>query len=108
MKNTKIIIKTTSKSYPVYFGNGIINLTGPLIKKNLPEVKKMISDHGKDLITGAVREVQQEIRDSLTKKTEAIFFICPQLIISIHRSTKKLKQAYLLFKIGFFFCILTS
>tara|TARA_B100000686_G_C16757536_1_gene956523 strand:+ start:558 stop:1670 length:1113 start_codon:yes stop_codon:yes gene_type:complete len=46
MKNTKIIIKTTSKSYPVYFGNGIINLTGPLIKKNLPEVKKIcvISD----------------------------------------------------------------
>ena len=40
---------------------------------NLPEVKKMISDHGKDLITGAVREVQQEIRDSLTKKTEAIY-----------------------------------
>ncbi len=28
MKNTKIIIKASSKSYPVYFGNGIINLTG--------------------------------------------------------------------------------
>jgi len=46
MKNTKIIIKTPSKSYPVYFGNNIINLTGALIRKNLPGVKKIciISD----------------------------------------------------------------
>ena len=41
MKNTKIIIKTKSKSYPVYFGNGIISSTGTLIKKNLPNVKKI-------------------------------------------------------------------
>ena len=39
---------------------------------NLPEVKRMISDHGKDLITDAIREVQEEIRDSLTKKPEAM------------------------------------
>ena len=46
MKSTKIIIKTSSKSYPVYFGNGVINFAGPLIKKRLPEVKKVcvISD----------------------------------------------------------------
>ena len=46
MKSTKIIIKTSSKSYPVYFGNGIISLTGSLIKKNLPGVNRVcvISD----------------------------------------------------------------
>ena len=40
MKNTKIIIKTKSKSYPIYFGDGILNTTHTLIKKNLPNVKK--------------------------------------------------------------------
>ena len=46
MKNTKIIVKTKSKSYPIYFGDGILNTTGTLIKKNLPDVKKIciISD----------------------------------------------------------------
>lgn len=46
MKKTKIIIETLSKSYPVYFGNNIISLTGTLITNNLPGVKKVcvISD----------------------------------------------------------------
>ena len=41
MKSSKIIIKTKSKSYPIYFGDNILNLTGKLIKKNLPRVKKI-------------------------------------------------------------------
>ena len=41
MENTKIVIKTKSKSYPIYFGDGILNTTGTLIKKNLPNVKKI-------------------------------------------------------------------
>ena len=41
MKNSKLIVKTTSKTYPIYFGNDILNTTGKLIKKNLPEVKKI-------------------------------------------------------------------
>ena len=47
MKNTKLIVKTKSKSYPIYFGNNILNTTGMLIKKNLPYVKKIciISDN---------------------------------------------------------------
>ncbi len=46
MKNTKIIVNTKSKSYPIYFGDGILNITGALFKKNLPNVKKIciISD----------------------------------------------------------------
>jgi len=47
MKNSKLIIKTKSKNYPIYFGNNILNTTGKLIKKNLPNVKKIciISDN---------------------------------------------------------------
>ena len=47
MKNIKFTVKTKSKSYPIYFGNGILNTTGSLIKKNLVEVKKIciISDN---------------------------------------------------------------
>jgi len=41
MKNTKFIIKTISKSYPIYFGNNILNTTGKLIKRKLPDVKKI-------------------------------------------------------------------
>ena len=41
MKNSKLIIKTKSKSYPIYFGNGNLINTGGLIKKNLPGVKKI-------------------------------------------------------------------
>ena len=46
MKNTKLIIKTKSKIYPIYFGNNVLNKTGLLIKKNLLGVKKIciISD----------------------------------------------------------------
>ena len=41
MKNTKLIVKTKSKSYPIYFGNNILNTTGRLLKKNLPGIKKI-------------------------------------------------------------------
>ena len=47
MKNNKLIVKTKSKTYPIYFGNNILNTTGKLIKKKLPNVKKVciISDN---------------------------------------------------------------
>ena len=41
MKSAKIIIKTESKSYPIYIGDKIINNTNALLKKNLPNVKKI-------------------------------------------------------------------
>ena len=40
MKNTKFIIKTISKSYPIYFGNNILNAVGKLIKKKTARYKK--------------------------------------------------------------------
>ena len=47
MKKTKLIVKTKSKTYPIYFGNDVLNKTGLIIKKNLPGVKKIciISDN---------------------------------------------------------------
>ena len=47
MKNNKLIVKTKSKTYPIYFGNNILSTTGRLIKKNMPNVKKIciISDN---------------------------------------------------------------
>ena len=46
MKNIKLNIKTKSKIYPIYLGSNLLNKTGKLIKKNLPNVKKVciISD----------------------------------------------------------------
>ena len=41
MKNTKLIIKTKTKTYPIYFGDNILNKTGWLIKKKLSGVKKI-------------------------------------------------------------------
>ena len=41
MKANKLVIKTQSKSYPIYFGNKNLFKTGLLIKKNLPKVKKI-------------------------------------------------------------------
>jgi 3-dehydroquinate synthase len=47
MKKNKLVVKTQSKTYPIYFGNNILSKTGFLIKKNLPDVKKIcvISDN---------------------------------------------------------------
>tara|TARA_Y100000590_G_scaffold364462_1_gene422873 strand:- start:3085 stop:4194 length:1110 start_codon:yes stop_codon:yes gene_type:complete len=41
MKSTKLVVKTKSKYYPIFFGNNILNKTGKLVKKNLPNVKKV-------------------------------------------------------------------
>ena len=41
MKNNKLIVKTKSKTYPIYLGNGNLSTTGNLIKKNLNGVKKI-------------------------------------------------------------------
>ena len=41
MKNTKIIVKTKSKSYPIYFAEGILKSINVLVKKNLPNTKKV-------------------------------------------------------------------
>ena len=41
MKNIKFTVKTKSKSYPIYFGNGNLTSIGNLLKENLNGVKKV-------------------------------------------------------------------
>jgi len=41
MKKTKLIVKTKSKSYPIYFGSNILASIDKLLKVNLPNVKKV-------------------------------------------------------------------
>ena len=41
MKHRKIVVRTKSKNYPIFFGNNILHFTGKLIRKNLPGVKKI-------------------------------------------------------------------
>ena len=40
MKNNKLIVKTKSKTYPIFFGNNILNKTGGLIKKKFTYCEK--------------------------------------------------------------------
>ena len=62
MKAIKLNVKTKTKNYPIYFGDNILNQTGKLIKKNLPDVKKIsiISDNKlpKKLLTKLVRSLK--------------------------------------------------
>ena len=52
MKNTELIIKTKSKTYPIYFGNNILTKTGSLIQNNLAGIKKIciISDNKLNIV----------------------------------------------------------
>ena len=69
MKNTKIFVKTESKSYPIYFGNGLLGSTGKLIKKDMPGVKKIciISDKNLPLV------LLKKLRKSLIKYNLKIY-----------------------------------
>jgi len=62
MKNTKIIVKTKSKSYPVYFGDGILNQTGKLINKNLPNVKKICLIVDKNVPTKLLKKLKKSLK----------------------------------------------
>ena len=57
MKNTKFIVKTKSKTYPIYFGNEILGLVGKLVKKNLPNIKKICIISDKNLPTFALKKL---------------------------------------------------
>ena len=84
MKNTKIIVKTKSKSYPIYFGNGIINKTGKLIKKKLPNVKKICIIRDKNISLSLLKK----LRLSLKKYHVKVYSL------SVKEKTKSFKVAY--------------
>ena len=83
MKNTKIIVKTKSKSYPIHFGNNIISKTGRLIKRKLPSVKKIciISDNK------LPRLLLRKLIKSLKKYELKVYKL------SVNEKTKSLKVA---------------
>ena len=62
MRTIKLNVKTKTKNYPIYFGDNILNKTGKLIKKNLPDVKKVsiVSDNKlpKKLLTKLLRSLK--------------------------------------------------
>ena len=61
MKNTKINIKTKSKSYPIFFGNNILKKTGFLIRENLPGVKKISLICDKALPLVKIKELSKSL-----------------------------------------------
>ena len=62
MKNTKIIVKTKSKSYPIYFGDGILNSIYSLIKKNLPDAKKVCIISDKKLPLVLIKKLSKSLK----------------------------------------------
>ncbi len=62
MKNIKFIVKTKNKSYPIYFGNNILNTTGRLIKKNLVGVKKICIITDKNLPKLLLKKLIKSLR----------------------------------------------
>ena len=84
MKNTKIVVNTKSKSYPIYFGDGNLNRTGTLIRKNLPNVKKIciISDKNLPLV------LLKKLSKTLKKYNPKIYRL------SVSEKIKNFKVAY--------------
>ena len=80
MKIKKIIIKTKSKTYPIYFGNEILNTVGKLIKKNIPNVEKICVICDKNLPTQSLKKLTKSLKNynlkiykfSATEKTKSI------------------------------------
>ena len=62
MKNTKIIVKTKSKSYPIYFGSGILSSAGKIINKNLPKTKKISIISDKKLPSTLVKKLSKSLQ----------------------------------------------
>ena len=90
MKNTKIIVKTKSKSYPIYIGNKIINKTGLLVKKNLPGVKKICIISDKNVPITLLKKLSKSLKKynpkvhrlSVKEKTKS-FKVAQKLIESL-------------------------
>ena len=91
MKITKFIVKTNSKSYPIYFGSKILYTTGGLIRKNLPGVKKIciIADNKlpKVLLKKLIKSLKKyELRvnkltaNEKTKRLDVAYKIIEQLL----------------------------
>jgi len=62
MKNTKILVKTKSKTYPVYFGEKNLNTISFLIRKNLPDVKKICIIYDKNVPSRLLAKLSRSLK----------------------------------------------
>ena len=62
MKTTKVIVKTASKTYPIYFGDNILSSLGRLLKKNIPETKKVFIISDKKLPDSIVKKINKSLK----------------------------------------------
>jgi len=62
MKNTKIIIKTRSRKYPIYIGNNILKNLGKLLKHHLPHAKKIAVISDKKLPRNILTKIKKSLR----------------------------------------------
>ena len=62
MSYNKIIIKTKDSSYPLLIGDNILSLTGSLIKKNIPEVKKVFIISDKKVPTEQINKIIKSLK----------------------------------------------
>ena len=62
MENTKIVIKTKSKSYPIYFGDRILSTAGKIVKKILPNVKKIAIISDKNIPSIFLKKLSKSLR----------------------------------------------
>ena len=72
MKNTKIVVNARSKSYPIYFGDRNLNRIGALIRKNLPNVKKICIISDKNLPLVLLKKLSKTLKNIIQK-----FIGCP-------------------------------
>tara|TARA_B100000029_G_scaffold366753_1_gene360145 strand:- start:113 stop:1225 length:1113 start_codon:yes stop_codon:yes gene_type:complete len=87
MKSIKIIVKSKSKNYPIYLGNKILNSAGFLIKKNLPNVKKVCIIIDKNLPSVLLKNLKKSL-----KKYQIIIYKLP--------STEKIKNFKVAYKLA--------
>ena len=84
MKKTKIIVKTKSKSYPIYFAEGILKSINVLVKKNLPNTKKVCIICDQKLPSALIKKISKSL-----KKYKPIIYKLPST-----EKTKSFKFAY--------------
>ena len=62
MKNNKIIVKTKTKNYPIYFGNKVLNSLGKIINKEIPNVRKVSIISDKNIPTKLLRKINLSLK----------------------------------------------
>ena len=68
MNNNKITINTKSKSYPIFFGNGILSRTGKIIKKKLPAAKKVAIIYDKNVPKIFLKKLNKSLKKYTRKE----------------------------------------